>query len=145
MKKIILMSLLLFSVLGSSIGQNQPGKERLEAQRIAFITNRLNLTPQEAQSFWPLYNQYKQDEKTLKKTLKRTGLVKDMSDSEISDYLEQSLVVEEKQVALKRKYLTELKKVLPVRKIAKLINAEKAFTKMVVNRLNERRKKRNGN
>jgi len=139
------MSLLLFSVLGSSIGQNQPGKERLEAQRIAFITNRLNLSPKEAQSFWPLYNKYKQDEKALKKTLKRPGPIKNMSDSEISDYLDQSLILEEKQVALKRQYLTELKGVLPVRKIAKLINAEKAFTKMVVNRLNERRQNNNRN
>jgi len=139
------MSLLLFGILGSSIGQNQPGKERLEAQRVAFITNRLNLTPQEAQSFWPVYNQYKQDERALKKTIKRPGPLKDRSDSEIAEYLDQLINVEEKQVALRRKYLSELKEVISVRKIAKLINAEKAFTKMVVDRLNERRKNRNKN
>ena len=38
-------------------GQN-PNMDRINAYRIAFLTRRLNLTPQEAQKFWPVYNEY---------------------------------------------------------------------------------------
>jgi hypothetical protein len=39
-------------------GMQQPNGGALEAYKIAFITKRLNLTPEEAQRFWPIYNQY---------------------------------------------------------------------------------------
>ena len=34
-------------------------QERIDAQRVAFITEKVNLTPEEAQVFWPLYNRYR--------------------------------------------------------------------------------------
>src|SRR5258708_39558781 len=37
--------------------QRQPGS-LLEAMKAAFITKRLNLSPEEAQLFWPIYKQY---------------------------------------------------------------------------------------
>jgi hypothetical protein len=54
MKRFLLILSLSFSVL---IGLAQNGN-RLEALKIAYITNKLNLSPEEAQKFWPIYNQY---------------------------------------------------------------------------------------
>jgi hypothetical protein len=36
-------------------GQRQ---EKIQALKIAFITQKLKLTPAEAEKFWPVYNQY---------------------------------------------------------------------------------------
>jgi hypothetical protein len=38
--------------------QQRPTGGALEAMKIAFVTKRLNLSPEEAQRFWPIYNQY---------------------------------------------------------------------------------------
>ena len=144
MKKIIFVTLLLFSSGIASFAQNG-AQEKLEAQRVAFITNRLNLTPQEAQNFWPIYNQYKAEERQLKKSLRRPGKLQNLSDKEVEDYLDATLDVEEKELALKRSYLNKVKAILPIKKIARLMNAERAFKEMVLRRMNERRAERRNN
>ena len=54
MKKLFFL-ILSTTLCISAFAQN---KNKLEAQRVAFITQRLNLTPEEAQQFWPIFNQY---------------------------------------------------------------------------------------
>src|ERR1700751_2005111 len=54
MKRFLLLVSFAFTFL---IGVAQNGN-RLEALKIAYITNKLNLSPEEAQKFWPIYNQY---------------------------------------------------------------------------------------
>ncbi|MCB0665633.1 MAG: hypothetical protein KDC80_07420, partial [Saprospiraceae bacterium] len=60
MKKLLTnSSLAAMMMLVSCIGllaQERPVQERIEAQRVAFITQRVNLSPEEAQQFWPIYN-----------------------------------------------------------------------------------------
>ena len=57
MKRFLLLVSLAFSFL---IGVAQNGN-RLEALKIAYITKRLDLSPEEAQKFWPIYNQYAEE------------------------------------------------------------------------------------
>ena len=69
---------LLVTVFMFNVAFAQPNKrEQREAQKIAFITKLLALTPEEAQKFWPVYNQFEADQKALKKqqkeSLKRDG------------------------------------------------------------------------
>jgi hypothetical protein len=56
MKTQLLSLLLLFCL--PAMAQKDKIRERIKAQRIAFITQRLALTPDEAQKFWPVYNQF---------------------------------------------------------------------------------------
>ena len=60
----------LFSVLvilcwlappAKSQGPKQAWAGQLEAMKTTFITTRLQLTPQEAEKFWPIYNLYAQE------------------------------------------------------------------------------------
>lgn len=57
MKRFLLLISFAFSFL---IGVAQNGN-RLEALKIAYITKRLDLSPEEAQKFWPIYNQYSEE------------------------------------------------------------------------------------
>ncbi len=50
---------------------NKEARERIEAQRIAFITDQLHLTPDEAARFWPIYNEYKDGLKDLRDEFER--------------------------------------------------------------------------
>ena len=46
---------LIFSMI---LGAQNPKEEQIKTLRIGFITKSLNLTSQEAQQFWPIYNEY---------------------------------------------------------------------------------------
>lgn len=149
MKKILLLSLLITALSFGAMAQTETARnqteQKVEAQRVAYITNKLELSPQEAQSFWPVYNQYKRDEKQLKRSLRRPGSIHLMTDVEIEEYIDDMIDVEEKKVQLMRQYYLDLKKVLPVRKIANLVKAEREFTQMVVRRMNQRAQNRRRN
>jgi hypothetical protein len=57
MKRLLLLASFVFAIL-ISVAQN--GKN-LAALKIAYITKRLDLSPEEAQKFWPYYNQYSEE------------------------------------------------------------------------------------
>ncbi|HSZ34550.1 MAG TPA: hypothetical protein VK772_14640 [Puia sp.] len=57
MKRLLLLTGFVFTFL---IGVAQNGKN-LAALKIAYITKRLDLSPEEAQKFWPYYNQYSEE------------------------------------------------------------------------------------
>ncbi len=65
MKRFLAISLLLalFSVAGYS--QEQSKEEIVKAQKIAFFTQKLKLTSDEAQAFWPIYNDYWERKNTI--------------------------------------------------------------------------------
>ena len=106
MKKIslIIIVTLMFTALAAAQGQGmgQTDSEKLTAYKIAFFTQRLNLTPAEAEKFWPLYNDY--SARKNKMQLDRLSLMRyamqneaNMSDSELSstaDKLAQSFTDE---------------------------------------------------
>ena len=107
-------------------------REKIEALKVSFLTEKMNLTPEEAQKFWPVYNQYKADMKTLKKD--KRALAADskesfetMNDSEITALVDQKLVIDQKALDLKKKYHAEFKKILPIKKVALLYKAEDQF------------------
>ena len=51
--------LLVFSGMSQGKGKNQhPKKEEIQAQKVAFISNELDLSKEEAEKFWPIYNEY---------------------------------------------------------------------------------------
>lgn len=58
---------LLFSIAAVAQESRAQRFERIEAEKIAFITKELNLTPSEAQRFFPAYNQYFKEISTLKR------------------------------------------------------------------------------
>lgn len=107
-------------------------REKIEALKVSYLTEKMNLTPEEAQKFWPVYNQYKADMKTLKKD--KRALAADskesfetMNDNEINALVDQKIVIDQKALDLKKKYHAEFKKVLPIKKVALLYKAEDQF------------------
>jgi len=132
----------------------QPGKwadkrEKIEALKVAFITQELSLTPKEAQQFWPVYNQMEDELKAVRKAKwanrvqAGTQLNFDkMSDEEIEYAINKDLDASAQEIAIRRKYFAEFKNVLPMRKVGLLYRAEERF-KMKL--LNELKKKQEGN
>jgi hypothetical protein len=118
-------------------------KEEIETMKVAFITRKLNLTPDEARAFWPLYNQY-QDELDNIRGKRREDLraVRDefvsMSDKEVEKYVENELNYKQAELDLLKKYHILFKKIMPVRKVALLYRAEEDFKRELLRRIQEK-------
>src|SRR5579863_5444415 len=93
---------------------NQPPADRIEALRIAFISEKLNLTPAEAEKFWPVYNAYKKDLDALRKNYHSEGPLP----------AEQQLDFEQKKLDLKRTYKAQFEGALGTEKLNHLYNLE---------------------
>jgi hypothetical protein len=94
---------------------NQSAKDRIEALRIAFISQQLNLTPDEAQKFWPIYNAYRSESEGLHK-----GYPAQLS-------ADQQLELEQKKLDLKKKYKSQFELALGTEKLNQLYNLERKF------------------
>ena len=54
--------------------------------RIAFITEKLQLTPSESEQFWPLFNEYHKEMKSLRSAYKSPHDFILMTDNEVEDF-----------------------------------------------------------
>ena len=115
------------------MAQNEQPRDlgRLEAYKIAYLTKKLNLTPEEAQRFWPIYNKYQQEIKST-----RAGLRSNRPDE---------IEMEEKMLNIRKKYNTEFSKALNPDKVNTLFRSEKEFGHMVQKELLERQQQRMDN
>lgn len=146
MKRILLTSTLFIALMGMAMGQgNRPRQEmledRIEAQRVAFITQRLRLTADEAQLFWPIYNEYEADLKALKEEQPFRPEIMKMSDEEAEDFLRKTLDLEQRELDLRKHYISRFRSVLPIQKVAMLGHVERAFNRELLKRVQEARKR----
>lgn len=140
MKKLIIITALLIAFAQITYGQY--GRERLQSARIAFITERLNLTPETAQKFWPVYNQINQRKQELRKeefSLRRSISTRELSEDEAKKLLEDIYAVKEQQLALEIEASTQYQDVLSAVQILQLMKVEEDFRRMVIDQLRERR------
>ena len=115
-------------------------REKIEVQKIAFITKQLDFTPEEAQKFWPVYNQFSDSRKQLHKQHKENRKdIDNLSDREIEKLIDNHIILDQKELDLKKKYHAEFKKVLSNKKVIKLYHAEHMFKKDLLRRFKERR------
>jgi hypothetical protein len=103
--------------------QQQPGAGVLESMKIGFITNRLNLTPAEAEKFWPIYKLYSNE-------VRQAYFLYRNDRNELG--LEESLL------NIRKKYSVEFLKAIPPPKINDFFRAEKDFN-IFVQREQQRR------
>ncbi|MFZ5551535.1 MAG: Spy/CpxP family protein refolding chaperone [Bacteroidota bacterium] len=152
MKKTTMTLLLLLSAAVTMVNA-QPGggkgekKEKLEALRVAFITKELNLTPEEAEKFWPLYNQREAEQEAVRKELRdqvKGKNIDEMTDAEVEKLIEKQLELRQKELDIDKKYAAKLKEVLPVKKVAKLPQAEKKFREEVIQQWKDNHQKPGG-
>ena len=132
MKKTIPTLLLLILVTFTGFSQSQKG-ERIKAMKTAFITQELNLSQAEAEKFWPVYNKYDNQLRTLKKREReevRNVLrndIQSLNDAQASDLLKKMNTLDKQEQELKQKMEAELlKQISPVRMV-RLRKAEHDF------------------
>lgn len=148
--KIITLLLLFLSIASYS----QPGKfkeklqqkkEQVKSMKIAYITSELDLTPDEAAKFWPLYNDFEEKQREIrqekiKNYMDRSQSSDKLTEKEAATLINQMETAEEDLHQLRKKFITNLKGVLPATKILKLKKAEDEFSKKLLQQYRDKRK-----
>jgi Spy/CpxP family protein refolding chaperone len=136
--------LFLLFIASNLVAQQESKHEKLEAMKIAFITEKLSLTTKEAQNFWPIYNEYSQKIEKLRKT-KRSDLgelkinIENSSDKEIEALLSDVFDAKTKEIELQKEYYSKYIKLLPIKKVALLYQSEHQFKKELLKRIKDKK------
>ncbi len=154
MKRLLSTFCLILLVFGSLAAQgNGPGFEkymqRFKAERVAFLTDKLDFTVEEAQNFWPLYNQYQDKRGELLKSKHMEnhgrGNREEISSEELEVMVDNRVEQELKLAELKLNFHKEVKKIIPIEKVVRLYRAEGEFMNFMLKKLEDQRSERRRN
>ena len=145
MKKFIILSFFLSALVLTSAhaANNSQGdwKQRIMSEKIAFLTMEMGITPEEAQAFWPVYNQVdKERDEAIRSVFRSYKAVEDAvaagkGEKELNKLLDEYLAALKAQGEVEQKAYKEYAKVLPVEKLAKLYVAEEKFRRQHIRKL----------
>ncbi|NJM93443.1 MAG: hypothetical protein HC842_01195 [Cytophagales bacterium] len=115
--------------------------EKIETAKIALINERLGLNPEQAERFWPLYNEYAKQRQELMREFRtsREGLgERQLSEAESKALIERGMRLKERQLDIDRRYGERLNQVITNRQLLELRRAEEDFRNMLLKRLEQR-------
>ena len=147
MKKIIYIVTASVLILTSAISAfaeerfQDNWKEKIMSEKIAFLTMEMGITPEEAQVFWPVYNQVdKERDEAIRSVFRSYKAVEDAvaagkGEKELNKLLDEYLAALKAQGEVEQKAYKEYAKVLPVEKLAKLYVAEEKFRRQHIRKL----------
>jgi hypothetical protein len=135
MKKYSYIFVLLWFAFNSE-SQTNAKRDKIDQLRVAFINSKVNLSNQETQQFWPLYNELNDKLDLLKKTY-RINFIKNfnaesLTDKEAEALLTAEFLLKQKELDLSKEYYEKYKKILPIKKIALIKMAENDFKKELI-------------
>ena len=147
MKKIIILLLIFMSTF--TFGQNNKKMERIKALRVAFISTKLDLTPEEAQKFWPIFNKFDDEQLELRKQnrlvmfkLKPKNATA-ISSNEMDKLLEESELIESNLQNNRKQFVKNLKDIISPKKILLLKQLEEDFKNKLIQQLKAGKNKEN--
>ncbi|MFC5408894.1 hypothetical protein ACFPMF_06225 [Larkinella bovis] len=127
-----LMVLFIGLLLALPASAQSQDRQKIESAKIGLITNRLNLTPEQAPLFWPIYNEYSDKRRDITRQLRQSN--KPGGNSAISE-LNESVVLKQKLVDLEKDYNAKFLKVISAQQLQELHNTERMFNKMLMDQL----------
>jgi len=148
MKQVTIIIALLLSVSFMQAQNKKEEKlEKVRSQKIAFLTQKMNLSPDEAQVFWPVYNEFSTQKKELNKK-KRDVMVElkqkwdSATDAQKEAVADQMIAFRMEEAKLDQSYHAQFKDVLPIDKVLKLYQAELQFKNYLMKQIRSSSKER---
>jgi len=136
-----LLMLISFGTIAQSVNPSDR-QEKIESLKRAFIAEKLDLTVEEAEKFWPVFNEYSKDKKANKKQLK--DLMESVQSSTpnkaaLEESINKGSDLRIAEVQRDEKFLTDCLEILSPDKVRKLITIEHEFRKKLMEKLRERK------
>jgi hypothetical protein len=143
MKKLFLISNLLFFFLTTLVAQERRGGpspemfEKIKAEKISFFTSKLDLTPTEAQAFWPVYNELEKKKFEIQRQIHDFERMpeekyQDLSESEIEKMTNSYISSFELEANLIKEYHQKFLKILPKKKVLMMYRTENEFRSYLI-------------
>lgn len=142
MKRLILMLAVLFFAVGGLMAQSDRPQQRgdrsaqhaqIASQKVAFITEKLALTPTESEKFWPMYNQYWESNMSLARAKRQLSRKIEKETATKSD-LDALIKLQKEEVELMERYAKLFETALPVDKVAKFFVEQENFKSVLMRR-----------
>lgn len=146
MKKVTLLFVVLAMSFISKAQDEFPkgrGREKIKAAKVGLITNRLNLTEEQAKSFWVVYDEFDKKRNEIRKNIRQmTAESRNIttSDDKILADIKEIMSLKQKEVDLEKEYLMKFLKIINVRQVSELYKTEQLFNQMLVKKLNRAEK-----
>ena len=148
MKRGLIVSIMLAFLPLLQVTAQNPNLEKLNAYKIAFFTRRLNLTSQEAEKFWPVYNEFQDkrnaiqiERQILNRNFNQNEL--NMTDKEMIEAGDKHVALQVQEAALAQEYHKKFKEILSPAKVIRLYQAENQYRLQLLNELKDNKPLRN--
>lgn len=116
--------------------QDAKVRDKIDAARVAYITDQLQLTPQEAEKFWPIYREFAQQRREIRQQLKGTrNPDPNKTDQQAVD---EQFKIKQRELDLEKDYSGRLLKVISAQKLRTLPQAERRFRQMILDQIQRR-------
>lgn len=125
---LLLLSFLIGYTFTGMAQDDRPVEGRIEAYKIAFLTKKLSLSPEEAQKFWPIYNKYSDE-------IRRVQI--ESRQNKIDEIKREEMILN-----IRKKFNSEFTKALTSDKVNTFFRVEKEFNGQVQKEMLERRQQR---
>lgn len=115
------------------------GRQKIEAAKIGMITNRLNLTTDQAPQFWAIYNEYNGKKQELNRRVRQLNNQpsgSNLNNDQLVNGLREVNATKQKIADLNDEYLSRFLKVISPAQLAELYKTEQEFNKMLLQQLN---------
>lgn len=133
MKHLIIATLFLLPLTSLAQRPNERNNE-IESYRIAYLTQKLDLSPEEAKIFWPIYSDWQKEQSALRKerpqrmiSFRKLSEIEELSDVQIQTLIMNDFNFKQRDLNLEKKYYYKLKSSLPIKVVGKFYRAQEAF------------------
>ncbi len=116
------------------VAQEPKAREKINAARAAYITERLGLTPAEAEKFWPLYREYSQKRQDLKQQFNQAK----KQGKPAEELLDLEYKLKQQGLDLEKDYSGKMRQTISPEKMLNLRRAEEDFRKLILQQLQQR-------
>lgn len=144
-KSLLLLALLFFAPFAFTQDNGNDRlsrKEKIDRLKIAFITKELDLSVDQSEKFWPVYNEMEKKVDEQKKARRTTAKdlkanLETLSESDIKKKTNSVLDNDIKTAQLKKEYNDKIAAIIGYKKATKLLSLEARFKRELLKKLNE--------
>ena len=126
---------------GPRRGNDEGWRERVRSEKVAFLTEEIDLSESEAQVFWPIYNQLQKEQRDSFEAVQKAyaAMAKGVTDGKTGKEMEKLvnayIDAKSKNEGIETRYFNKLMKALPAEKVARYYVAEEKFRHLQIGRL----------
>jgi hypothetical protein len=147
MQKIPVILIVVFMIQMTQLSAQNPNLEKFSTYKIGFFTKKMNLTSQEAEKFWPVYNEYQKKKNSIQRD--KIMLIRNfnqnesiLSDSQLTDMGDKLIKDISEESSLAVAFHNKIREILPPAKVIRYYQAENQYKIQLLKELQENRQRR---